>query len=122
MASLYNRLSIKKKNDALVLGHFVGIYCRENHPCEVKAKFQIADEDLKSRLREIELCSDCSRLLEHGIAKLSLCLFDPKPSCRKCKKHCYAPGYREKVRKVMRFSGMYLVRHGRLDLLLHYFV
>jgi hypothetical protein len=59
-------------------------------------------------------------LLEHGIAKLSLCPYYPRPSCRKCETHCYAPGYREKVRQVMRFSGTYLIKHGRLDLLLHY--
>ena len=78
------------------------------------------DEDLQAKLCCSSLCPDCSRLLEHGIAKLSLCEYDPKPPCRKCQTHCYAPGYREKVRQVMRFSGTYLLKHGRLDLLLHY--
>jgi hypothetical protein len=35
--------------------------------------------------------------------------------------HCYQPGHREKVRAIMRFSGPYLIRRGRLDLLWHYF-
>jgi hypothetical protein len=104
-----------------VLGSFVNIYCRENHKPAAKESFHIADKDLRSRLHDLRLCLDCSHLLEHGIAKLSLCQYDPKPSCRKCKTHCYAPGYRENVRRVMRFSGTYLVKHGRLDLLLHYF-
>jgi hypothetical protein len=120
MPSLYNRLTTKKRGDIHVLANFVNIYCRENHKEAAKQEFHIADEDLRTRLCGLILCSDCSRLLEHSIAKLSLCEYDPKPSCRRCKTHCYAPGYREKVRQVMRFSGTYLIKHGRLDLLLHY--
>ena len=43
------------------------------------------------------------------------------PMCKKCETHCYAPGYRERIREVMRFSGLYMVKHGRLDLMFHYF-
>ena len=70
--------------------------------------------------KELVLCQDCSRLLKYGTAKLLHCPYDPKPMCKKCKTHCYAPEYREKVRKVMRFSGSYLIKHGRLDLIFHY--
>jgi hypothetical protein len=42
--------------------------------------------------------------------------------CKKCPAHCYAPGYRERIREVMRFSGQYLVKHGRLDLIVHYYL
>jgi Nitrous oxide-stimulated promoter len=117
---LFNRLTPKKRRDIKVLAGFVNIYCRENHREAEKHHFDIADMDLSRRLGKIEICHDCSRLLEHGIAKLSLCTQEPKPSCRKCKVHCYAPGYRENVRQVMRFSGSYLVKRGRLDLLLHF--
>jgi len=120
MPPLYNRLRLKKRKDILVLANFVNVYCRENHKETAKQTFHVADEDLKVRLRGLNLCPDCSRLLEHGIAKLTMCPYDPRPSCRKCKTHCYAPGYRDKVRQVMRFSGTYLIKHGRLDLLLHY--
>jgi hypothetical protein len=118
--SLFERLTRKKRRDVRVLGGFVNIYCRERHRGAEKQLFAIADEGLSYNLGRISLCHDCSRLLEHGIAKLSLCTQDPKPSCRKCKTHCYAPGYREKVREVMRFSGGYLMKRGRLDLLLHF--
>ena len=120
MPTLFDRLTPKNRKDLRVLGSFINVYCRENHKEPAKQAFYIVDEDLQTRLRGLNLCSDCSRLLEHGIAKLSLCLYDPRPSCRKGKTLCYAPGYREKVRTVMRFSGTYLIKHGRLDLLLHY--
>jgi len=120
MPTLFDRLSPKNRKDLRVLGSFINIYCRENHKDAARQEFHIANEDLQAKLHGLNLCCDCSRLLEHGIAKLSLCPYDPRPSCRKCKTHCYALGYREKVRQVMRFSGTYLIKHGRLDLLLHY--
>jgi hypothetical protein len=118
--TLFERLTPKKRRDVKLLAGFVNIYCREKHLDSEKHHFDIADEGLRRKLGQMNLCHDCSRLLEHGIAKLSLCAQNPKPSCRKCKTHCYGPGYREKVREVMRFSGGYLVKRGRLDLLLHF--
>ncbi len=108
--------------DIKVLAGFVSIYCRENHRQAKKEPFPIKNERLRQVLgkKEIELCQNCSRLLQHGIARLLLCPYDPKPMCKKCTTHCYAPGYREKMREVMRFSGMYLIKHGRLDLMIHY--
>jgi hypothetical protein len=40
--------------------------------------------------------------------------------CKKCHTQCYNRNYREKVREVMRFSGPYLIKRGRLDLIYHY--
>jgi hypothetical protein len=117
--SLFERLSPKKRRDVRVLGKFVGIYCRERHREAAKSLFRIQDEELAARLGALQLCPDCARLLTHGVAKLSQCPYEPKPSCRHCQTHCYAPGYRENIRGVMRFSGTYLVRHGRLDMLFH---
>ncbi len=119
MANLFARLDGKKRRDVRVLGSFVGIYCREKHRDAARKPFRIQDEDLAARLAGLALCPECSRLLTHGVAKLSQCPYDPKPSCKKCPTHCYAPGYRARVREVMRFSGTYLVKRGRLDLLLH---
>ena len=120
MANLLERLSAKKRKDVKVLAGFVRIYCRAQHAGAPRKLFEIKDARLQAELNYLELCGDCARLLEHGAAKLSLCPYEPKPSCRKCPTHCYAPGYREQVKKVMRFSGTYLLKRGRLDILLHY--
>ena len=122
MPRIFDKLDPKKEKDIVVLANFVQIFCRENHGDEAKKTFSIKDERLTEILGEkkIELCDDCSKLLSHGIAKLMLCPYDPKPSCKKCETHCYAPGYREKVREVMRFSGMYSIKHGRVDLIKRY--
>lgn len=122
MSKLYQRLDPKKRRDIKVLSNFIGIFCRENHRDEAKESFRAKDERLNEVLgnKPLLLCGDCNRLFSHGVAKLLLCAYDPKPMCKKCETHCYAPGYREKIREVMRFSGIYLIKHGRLDMLLHY--
>ncbi len=123
MPGLYSRLDRKKGRDIRVLARFVQIYCRENHRGAEKRPLPVDGTGLGEVLGEVpELCPGCLRLLQHGIAKRLQCPYDPKPMCKKCPTPCYAPGYRERMRQVMRFSGLYLIRHGRLDLMLHYFL
>jgi hypothetical protein len=122
VSNIFERLDRKKAKDLKVLADFIAVYCREHHREEPRAPFAIKDERLLQVLgdKNLELCQDCSRLFNHGTAKLLLCPYDPKPTCRKCETHCYAPGYRERIREVMRFSGPYMVKRGRLDMMLHY--
>ncbi len=122
MSRIYQKLDRKKSRDVRVLRDFIAIFCREKHQ-DNKEPFRARDARLQQVLGDepLPLCGECSRLFRHGVAKLLLCPYNPKPMCKKCTTHCYAPGYRERIREVMRFSGIYLVKHGRLDLLLHYF-
>ena len=123
MPKIFESLDGKKDKDIRVLSDFISIFCRENHQAETKDIFPIKDARLSNSLvdKDLVLCQDCRKLLSHGIAKLLLCPYNPKPMCKKCETHCYAPGYRARIREVMRFSGLYLVKHGRLDLMVHYF-
>ena len=122
MPKLFDRLNNKKEKDLRVLMDFISIFCREQHSGRVKDRFPIKDKRLHQALGDnaLVLYQDCTRLFNHGTAKLLLCPYDPKPMCKKCETHCYAPGYREQIREVMKFSGLYLVKHGRLDLVIHY--
>lgn len=122
MTEIFENLESKKAKDIRVLSDFVSIFCREKHREEPKEKFYLKDERVGYILKDMDmmLCRECRKLLSHGIVKLLLCPYDPKPMCKKCETPCYAPGYREKVREIMRYSGSYVIRHGRLDLLLHY--
>ena len=122
MPGIFDRLDRKKGSELRVLRDFIAVYCRENHRTEDKSPFTVKDARLRDVLGDnnLILCEDCSKLLHHGAAKLMLCPYDPRPTCRKCPTHCYAPRYREMVRRVMRFSGPYLVKRGRLHYLLHY--
>lgn len=122
MPKAFDRLDKKKSKDIRVLSDFVSIFCRENHPAEAKEPFSLKDDRLHQALGDkgLALCQECRKLLQHGVAKLLMCPYDPKPMCKKCETPCYAPGYRENVREIMKFSGRYLIKHGRLDMMIHY--
>ncbi|PLX68698.1 MAG: nitrous oxide-stimulated promoter family protein [Denitrovibrio sp.] len=89
--------------DAKILNAFINIYCRENHGTAG------------------EICQPCAELLNYALKRNDKCPLDPKPLCKKCPVHCYKPEMRAEIRKVMRFSGIYAIKHGRLDLIFHYF-
>ena len=91
--------------DLRVLTRFVEVYCRRNHGSNGHG-----------------LCGDCRDLVDYGRVRLEKCSYDPKPKCKDCPTHCYRSDYREKAKEVMRFSGMYFVRRGRLDWLIRYFL
>ena len=110
----------KEKTDIRILMKFVGIFCRENHNGE-KIPFTFKPSDIKEiEKKEISLCPDCTRLLTHGLTMSLKCPQNPKPMCKKCETQCYHGDYKTEIREVMKFSGMYLVKHGRLDMLYHY--
>lgn len=43
------------------------------------------------------------------------------PACKNCTVHCYAPEMRQRIRQVMKFSGIYFIKCGRLDWVWRYF-
>ena len=115
-----HEVSKKEKADIQTLMKFVKIYCHENHD-EEKVSFSFKLIDLKGFIkREILLCPYCHRLLTYGLTMRMKCPHDPKPMCKKCETQCYHGEYKAKIREVMKFSGMYLVKHGRVDMLYHY--
>ncbi|MBN2326052.1 MAG: nitrous oxide-stimulated promoter family protein [Candidatus Omnitrophica bacterium] len=93
------------KKDLAILNEFVRIFCKNNHERQTG--------DL--------LCDECRDLLDYARGRLAACPYDPKPKCKHCLTHCYRLPYREKMKAVMRFSGMYFVKRGRIDWLLKYF-
>lgn len=66
-----------------------------------------------------DVCPDCSSLLEYAMRRLDRCPFAfEKPTCVKCKVHCYEPSKREAIRSVMRYSGpRMLLRHPYLAIM-----
>jgi hypothetical protein len=115
------KISDNEKADIRTLMRFVEIFCRENHN-GIRSPFSFRLYDLKEiDKREISLCPDCSKLLTYGLTMRLKCPHDPKPMCKKCKTQCYKGDYKEKIREIMKFSGKYMIKHGRVDLLYHYF-
>ncbi|MCU0724724.1 MAG: nitrous oxide-stimulated promoter family protein [Planctomycetes bacterium] len=107
--------------DLRVLGLFVETYCRKHHRDVPREAFRMGALDLSpTGLGRREVCAECRKLLSHAVAKRARCPLEPKPSCRLCPVHCYAPVYRQRIREVMKFSGRHLILRGRLHLLLHF--
>ncbi|MCP4379577.1 MAG: nitrous oxide-stimulated promoter family protein [bacterium] len=88
-----------------MLTKFIEVYCSKTH--------STVDE---------QLCDECSELLSYASDRLARCPLDPKPKCKDCHVHCYDEAHREKIKEVMKFSGMYFVKRGRLDWLVKYFI
>lgn len=99
------RLRKDIERDVVVLDRFVRIFCEKKH------------ETPKGG----DLCNECADLLAYGLMRLEKCPYNPKPKCKDCETHCYKPDYRKRVQEVMRFSGTYYVKRGRLDWLAKYF-
>ncbi|OHD66477.1 MAG: hypothetical protein A2176_03800 [Spirochaetes bacterium RBG_13_51_14] len=110
------------QKDIDVLAEFIHIYCVEKHAGTERARPKSAG-DVGRYLASVDfdLCAECAGLLLHAVSKRVLCLYDTKPACKKCPTHCYGPGHRDKIREVMRYSGMCLIMRGRLGLMKKYF-
>lgn len=112
----------KMNRELRTLARFIQIYCDDLHRKEPRQPLTMRTHDVRAIAgREIVLCPSCSKLLQHAFTKRSNCPMDPKPMCKDCPKHCYAPNYRAEIRTVMRHSGKKMLLHGRLDYLLHLF-
>ena len=69
-----------------------------------------------------QLCDECSEFLSYAYTRLDNCLFqEEKSTCGKCLVHCYRPDMKEKVKKVMRYSGPRLLYRSPILALHHAF-
>ena len=102
---LASRDPARVERDLALLKRFVQVYCARRH-----------------HARRGVLCAECQELLDYARGRLAACPYDPKPQCRNCPTHCYRPAMRQRIREVMRFSGLHFARRGRLDWLVMYFI
>lgn len=76
------------KDEKKTVGKMIYIYCAAKHGT--------------SRT----LCTKCQELNDYAQRQLSRCQFgDNKPTCEKCKIHCYNTEMRKRIQEVMKFSG-----------------
>lgn len=77
----------KLQYERRVVKDMITLYCRNNHGVKL-------------------LCEECRELAEYADARTCNCPFMAQKSfCSQCKIHCYNPQMREKIRRVMRYSG-----------------
>ena len=93
------------KKDEKVLRDFIKVFCHNHH----------------NKLNDNDLCDECEVLLEYALKRNEKCPLDPKPKCKNCEIHCYKPECRQRIKEIMKFSGMYYIKKGRLDWVYRYF-
>lgn len=95
-------LSKKLNSEYQALANMIGIYCQYHH--------------CSSHL----VCKSCQSLLEYALVRLDRCPYgDNKPICRKCPIHCYKKAEKQKIKKIMGFSGPRMLFYHPLVVLKH---
>ena len=108
----------KLYRDVKNLIQLIKIFCDNKHKSLPKNQWNPKKNYLKNKSSLI-LCQECSDLLDYSIKQRENCPLDPKPICKKCEIHCYSSNYRLRIKEVMRYSSIYLLTHGRVDLIFY---
>lgn len=96
-----NKVEKKRIKEQETIEKMIHIYCIKNHHTK-------------------ELCSECEELVNYAKARSQRCPFmAEKTFCAHCKVHCYRPEMRERIRKVMRFSGPRMIIYAPKTALWH---
>lgn len=95
-----NKNRVQKEADIVRI--MIDMYCKGNHSSN------------------IVLCNECEELATYAESRALNCKFgNKKPVCGKCKIHCYKPSMREKIKKVMRYSGPRMIIKHPVVLAMH---
>lgn len=80
----------KREKEKQIVDTMIQIYCKHHH----------------SGRGADGLCEECRALSEYARLCSEKCPFmEEKTFCNNCKVHCYTPKMRERIKKVMRYSG-----------------
>lgn len=84
----------KREREKKMVSQMIALYCKKNHHTKGS------------------LCPECAQLEVYARLRSEKCPFmETKTFCSNCKVHCYKPEMRERIRKVMRFSGPRMIFH-----------
>ena len=118
-----NRVKGPLRRDLRTLARFIDDYCKCTHRAAPRRPISLKAYDVQAIYgKPLRLCDDCGRLLVHAFVKRGRCPMNPKPACKRCPQHCYAPAYRARIREVMKVSGRRFVLRGRFDYLIHLYM
>jgi hypothetical protein len=121
MKTSAEKLTRKELKDLKVLVQFTEVYCRVKHVDDKSVISSVEPGLQRLPLHRYSVCNECRDFLRYAFERRLRCPLAEKPACKHCQVHCFKPVYRDRVREIMRFSGQYLIKRGRLDLLWHYF-
>ncbi|MEA3288993.1 MAG: nitrous oxide-stimulated promoter family protein [Campylobacterota bacterium] len=97
----------KFTSEAQTLKKFFELNCIDKHTKQTHHCKQLVYNKETINI-ELELCSECIKLIHYSFDRLSQCPHNPKPRCRTCPDPCYSKDEWKKVAKLMRYSGIQL--------------
>lgn len=85
----------KLRREKKTLEAMIKLYCRESHNSAQA------------------MCDNCEELFDYTCQRIDNCILgNKKTTCAKCPIHCFKPEYKDRIRKVMRYSGPKMIyRH-----------
>ncbi|MBC6712985.1 nitrous oxide-stimulated promoter family protein [Treponema sp. Marseille-Q3903] len=87
------QITKKRKKEEYIVTQMIAIYCKKNH------------RELYDR-RTKKLCPECEQIAKYSVERSEHCPhIKEKTFCSNCTTHCYSPQMRDKIKKIMRFSG-----------------
>ena len=82
----------KREREKQLVSQMIALYCRKKHGGKT-------------------LCPDCAVLDAYARQRSDRCPFmETKTFCSNCRVHCYSGDMRERIRRVMRYSGPRMLR------------
>jgi len=113
---MQNEPTAQQAKDIKVIAKFTEVWCAGQQHSGQQAT------TVYPGIQPLTLCPDCITFLQYAVKKRLCCPFEAeKPTCRRCRIHCYAPQQRALVKKIMAWSGRKMILRGRLDYLWHFF-
>lgn len=95
----FNRL--QRERDTVTV--MISLYCHSKHATRGR------------------ICLECLDLLNYAHRRLERCPFQQgKTTCARCRVHCYEPEKRERIRVVMRYSGLRMIYQHPILAILHF--
>ena len=93
--------------DIVTLAGMTEIYCADHHDDALRTPYD--SEAVRAGVypaRKIpRLCPECAAHTRYGEVRRALCRREPRPSCKTCANHCYAPDEQAFQRKAMAYAG-----------------
>lgn len=96
-------IASKREREKQMVTEMIALYCRKVH-----------------HTKKGELCPECRELTEYACTRSDKCPFmETKTFCVNCKVHCYKKEMRERIQKVMRFSGSRMIFYHPVTAVTH---
>ena len=93
--------------DIVTLAGMAEIYCADHHDDAQRVSFrsEATEAGVYPARNQGRGEVSCARHVRYGEVRRALCTRDPRPSCKTCSNHCYAPDEAAWQRTCMAYAG-----------------